>query len=574
MKPPFAVLARRPAPLWLALALVGPLVSPLLAATAAPVPAPRPATGAPRATASSATAPNAAADYLLGPDDVISVLVARHPEYSLEEATIPSSGKISVPQIGEVYVAGKTLAQAQAAVVKAVSKILRRPEASVVLRTQRPRRVLVLGEVSNAGVQNANTGWRVLDALTAAGGIKTGLTAELVNATLTRADGTQITLDLPGILTNRATNPLIQPNDRLVISGRTISVTVAGPVQKPDVYNILPDTSLTQLLAQAGGTSAKAMLTQITIKHADGAQELVDLRANPNATSQLRNGDLVIIPELRAHVTLSGEATKAGIYDLEDGRTTYVADVLARSGGLTVPLDQVKIVLTRNTIVASPGGTGSEINTVRRPVTRDAIVQDGDIIEITATHFTVTITGEVKTEGTFDLKPNDGMVELIAKAGTKDDSALTHLIVTRNGQRIPVDAYDAVKDGKSLDFELQDRDTVIVPLNRARIYVTGAVGTFGYQTVPEREPLTLGEALTKAGGPAQNAKVKEIGLVRQTPQGERRDIVDLNKSYNGRLALNLPLQHGDVIYVPPGKTKRSVLASLLQVLPVVGLFGL
>lgn len=555
------IFSTRALPLFAAFTVVSSIVLPTVASA-------QTASAAAKAT----TAANS--DYRLAPDDIISVVVARHPEMSLDGITIPTSGRVTIPEIGEVFVAGKTLAQARVIVVKALSKVLRRPDASVILRQQRKWPIIVLGSsVGAPGNYQANPGWRVLDALAAAGGLKTG--PELVDLTLVRANGTRLPLNMVEIQAGRAANPLLQAKDQLIFRSRTISVTITGQVTKPGTVELSPDGGLAELLAQSGGTLPSAALTQVVIKHADGSVLPVNLRAEPDANPKLQSGDLIVVPQINSHVTLSGAVAKPGIFNLEDGRTTRLADLLAQAGGPSAPLDTLRIELTRS--VTTPSTTGvagaTDVSFVRTPITRDSVLQDGDIIEITPIAATrVTISGEVGAGGSFELRPNEGLPQLLARAGgPKDKAVLSSVVVQRGkGQNLQVDAYDAVKNGTPLDFPLQDGDYIVVPTNAAKIYVTGGVGKSDYVTVPERGTFTLGQALAAAGGTVQGAKVKEIGLLRN--EGQQKQVINLNKTYNGLLAINLPLQRGDVVVVPEsGPKKPSLLTQMLQVIPIAGL---
>src|SRR4028118_612048 len=67
---------------------------------------------------SAASAP----DYRFGPNDVISVTVLRHPEWSVDQITVNSAGKISLPVVGEIFVAGKSISQVDSEITRALVK--------------------------------------------------------------------------------------------------------------------------------------------------------------------------------------------------------------------------------------------------------------------------------------------------------------------------------------------------------------------------------------------------------------------------------------------------------------------
>jgi len=115
-------------------------------------------------------AQTAAAPYQLGPEDVITVTVQRHPEFS-GEFLIPPDGVIDLPVIGKMQASGKTIAEFTDLVVKGLKARLRAPEVNVSLKTPRLQRIYVMGGVVKPGVYDLKPGWRVLEVLTAAGGV-------------------------------------------------------------------------------------------------------------------------------------------------------------------------------------------------------------------------------------------------------------------------------------------------------------------------------------------------------------------------------------------------------------------
>jgi protein involved in polysaccharide export with SLBB domain len=59
------------------------------------------------------------AAYQLGPSDVLSVIVDKHPEFSAEQITVTPAGVISLPVVDSVRVTGKTLEQLEAEITRA-----------------------------------------------------------------------------------------------------------------------------------------------------------------------------------------------------------------------------------------------------------------------------------------------------------------------------------------------------------------------------------------------------------------------------------------------------------------------
>ncbi len=90
-------------------------------------------------------------EYLLYPGDQIDVRTPSAPELN-QQLTVGPDGRISMPLIGQIMAADRTLFEVESALVTAYTPILRRPEVEVVLRQAGPLKVWVDGEVRTPGV--------------------------------------------------------------------------------------------------------------------------------------------------------------------------------------------------------------------------------------------------------------------------------------------------------------------------------------------------------------------------------------------------------------------------------------
>lgn len=523
---------------------------------------------------------SATGNYRLRTNDVLSVTVLRHPEMSDASATVNSAGRISLPVVGDVFVAGKTVEQVKREVTKKFGIALKRPEVAITLLQSRPQTVAILGGVDKPGVYDLKPGWRVSDAIAAAGGVTTR--ADVTESTLSREGQKSIGLDLGTILRDPAdtTNQVLRGGDTLRFSSRALQVSIAGQVKQPGLYTVPPGSSILEVVALAGGANPSAALTQTTIKRRDNLAPIaVDLleAANPAQAAgapRVEDGDLIVIPESKARVSVLGAVQKPGTFNLEEKSTLRLSEAIALAGGLTVAPGAARIVITRSEAGAEPRTwtVDSAALLERNDQTLNERVQDGDLISIVTVSRKVFISGEVKTPGAYDIKEGDSVPKIIALAGgTTEAAALKRIAVQRNGQTIEVDAHSALKQGAPLLFPLQDGDLVIVPKNTARVLVLGAVERPGAVAIEENSTLRLGEAIGLAGGAKDRAKIKEIGIFRNTPAGVQRQIVALDKLYNGQPGLNQPLQSGDTLYVPEGRQSPSFWDQVGRALPILGL---
>lgn len=88
--------------------------------------------------------------YMLGPDDVIRIVVQQHPEWS-GEYTIRPDGKILIQGLGEVKVDGLVKDGAEIALTSFLSTYINEPKVAVYVVRYASQVVYVLGEVNMPG---------------------------------------------------------------------------------------------------------------------------------------------------------------------------------------------------------------------------------------------------------------------------------------------------------------------------------------------------------------------------------------------------------------------------------------
>ncbi len=175
--------------------------------------------------------------YRLGAEDVVTVSVLKHIEYSGDFLVAPD-GTIELPGAGKVLATEKTVAELQTEITTRLSDRLRAPEVTVTLHMPRMQRIYVVGLVKQPGIFDAKPTWRVTEALAAAGGLapiesvaptSDGLLPapkpEDYTITLMRAStNKQLTLFLPDVLTMKeSANPPVEPGDVLTVTSVQLS---------------------------------------------------------------------------------------------------------------------------------------------------------------------------------------------------------------------------------------------------------------------------------------------------------------------------------------------------------------
>lgn len=137
----------------------------LLATSAAAQTAPAHSSTA--ATAAPAVVPG---DYVIGADDALSIVFWRDKDMSADVVVRPD-GKISLPLLNEMQAAGYTPEQLRGKLVEAASKYVEEPNATVVVKEIRSRKVFITGNVAKPSSYPLIGEMNVLQLIAQAGGL-------------------------------------------------------------------------------------------------------------------------------------------------------------------------------------------------------------------------------------------------------------------------------------------------------------------------------------------------------------------------------------------------------------------
>ena len=110
-------------------------------------------------------------DYLIGAGDSLQISVWKEPDVTVPSVVVRPDGKVTIPLIKEVAVAGLTPRQAEDVITKGLAKFITDPNVTVVLAAINSKRVYVIGAVKKEGTLAYNYGMTVMQALSEAGGL-------------------------------------------------------------------------------------------------------------------------------------------------------------------------------------------------------------------------------------------------------------------------------------------------------------------------------------------------------------------------------------------------------------------
>lgn len=128
---------------------------------------------APAAPVDTARTPTdaAAGDYVIGPDDLLSIVFWREEQLS-GEALVRPDGMISVPLLDDIQAAGLTPKQLRDRLVEQARRFITDPIATVVVRQINSRKVYIVGRVTRPGQYPLTHAMTVLQLIATAGGLQ------------------------------------------------------------------------------------------------------------------------------------------------------------------------------------------------------------------------------------------------------------------------------------------------------------------------------------------------------------------------------------------------------------------
>jgi polysaccharide export outer membrane protein len=178
------------------------------------------APGTPAARAATATiATPLPADYVIGPDDVLSIVFWREAEMSGQVRVRPD-GKISVPLLKDVNALGLTPDQLRGQLESDAKQFVTDPNATVVVVEINSRKIFVVGRVARPGVYDLNTPMNVLQAIATAGGLlEFADSKNIVVERKTHERTVRLPFNYGDVIRGKDAdqNVLLQPGDTLIV---------------------------------------------------------------------------------------------------------------------------------------------------------------------------------------------------------------------------------------------------------------------------------------------------------------------------------------------------------------------
>jgi polysaccharide biosynthesis/export protein len=109
--------------------------------------------------------------YQIGPGDVLQITVWNEPQVSQASIIVLPDGKVNLPLVGEVTVAGHTIKETEDQLALLFKPVITDPEVSVSIKESNSQRIFMVGAVRKEGAIKLVTQLTVLQAIAEAGGL-------------------------------------------------------------------------------------------------------------------------------------------------------------------------------------------------------------------------------------------------------------------------------------------------------------------------------------------------------------------------------------------------------------------
>jgi polysaccharide export outer membrane protein len=113
---------------------------------------------------------NTTNEFLLGPEDVIDIIVWRSDDLTQKDVVVRPDGKIAMPLVGEIEASRRTAKELAAEIAERLKEYKGNPTVYVKLKEANSYHVYVLGDVAKPGKYQVKSQVTVLQAISMAGG--------------------------------------------------------------------------------------------------------------------------------------------------------------------------------------------------------------------------------------------------------------------------------------------------------------------------------------------------------------------------------------------------------------------
>ncbi|WP_257967807.1 SLBB domain-containing protein [Vibrio parahaemolyticus] len=520
-------------------------------------------------------------------------------------------GRINLPEIGPVFVAGYNEQQLQDVIIETLKTVYRDVNNARVFIKQQQLLVSVQGYVVKPGEYTLPAGSNIQMFVYEAGGLRSGAQLDKMivkrgdqniefdyKRFLDTGDNSQLpkleSLDVLFVPASPLVGNIEQEFDaaKLANSGDSAdsarAIKVFGEVNAPGSFTYKPNTTLVDVVMRAGGVTRYASVEQIRVI-TNNTPTMFNLK------TYLDTGDQSLLPEILPGATIfvpkqeeeikaganvvyiMGEVAHPGAYEGKQGASFM--DILANAGGPTRYAEsrQIRVIKADGQVIKFDLTAHTEgLSSVAPPK-----VSAGDAIFVpektdfnekswlkVAPSRAVAVMGEVVRPGRIEWSDEMDLIDLLAHVGGPTRRADTSKIeVANNGQMTNFDLDQYILDGSPAsnlprvsagtvvrvhalpDDPSDNKSQWVSQSSDASIYVFGQINAPGrYRFTDEMHFLDI---LSAADGPTMDADIHNIRVTHRGLGYAKVSKLNLSMYFETGDESILPdVRPGDTIYIP------------------------
>ncbi len=491
------------------------------------------------------------ADYVVKPGDEVLVTLWGSVNGDLK-LKVDRTGRISIPRVGSVQAGGVKFADLPDVIEKRVAQTFKNFQVNVSLGQLRGVRVYLTGFVNKPGAYSVSSLSTLTQALLAAGG--PAPSGSFRNIELRRDGKLETRFDLYEFLLkgDRASDRIVQPDDVIHVGPVGPQVALIGSVNRPAVFELKPDETVTDVLAMAGGLTSVGDRTRLSIERLDDRTDrrITQLSLPADGKLRLATGDVMrafsavdaALPVERQNkrVRIEGEVLRPGDYVLPP--SSSVSDAIRAAGGMT---SQAYVF-----------GTEFKRESVRltQQENYERALRD---LEVAYTKAATSQRIDSADQAAGITARSTGTSDLVEKLRKLKPSGRVVLQIQPTATELP-------------DLALEDADSLYIPPRATSVGVFGSVYNAGSYLYTDGR--TTSDFLQLAGGPTDTADARGVFVIRAN--GSVVSSRQRRTWFGGGSIEGVQAQAGDTIFVPDEVNRTTWVQDLKDISQIFYQLGL
>ena len=241
-------------------------------------------------------------DFIVGPEDVMEIQVWDNKDLN-QIVFVGPDGKASLPLVGEIQAAGKTVQELQDYLAAVYAKTIKSAAVTVIIKEIKSRPVYFVGGFGKPGVMQLTRDLTLIQAVALAGGVTPS--ADLEKGFVLRKEKV-IPVDFTKLMQtgDLSQNLKLEPGDSVVAPLADL-VYVQGEVKTPGAVKYMQDLTVLMAISQVGGLTPRAAGGRVDILRGKGEKkerirvdvDKVSRAPEDNPDVLLKPNDIVLVPQ-------------------------------------------------------------------------------------------------------------------------------------------------------------------------------------------------------------------------------------------------------------------------------------